>query len=182
MLFGLRNLVYGDTDFIFSAIDKPYTIIAVGDYHDGYLLRRMDLFLFSDDVYFVPAYNREQLRKAIKLAMDLYLPTVIMSIHRLFGIEDFHELNNIIYPILNRYDETVVITTRPMENRRYPPEPFAPHYVRHMCDVVIYSRKVRGGYSIYIIKHPFLPYKKLYIPVLGGDLYGKKLSVFQRLT
>ena len=178
MLFCRRNLVYGDYDFVFNVVKPPYVLVATGDYHDGYLLRFGDLFLQDEEIYFVPTYNVAQFRSAISQAIELGLPIIFINLHRLFTVEKFHELNNAIYPLLNDYEEAVFMTTKPMSSKDYPPKPYAPHYVRHLSDVVVFSRKVRGGYSVYVVKHPHLPYVKVFM----GDRYGAKLSIYKSLA
>ena len=177
MLFDRRNLIYGDFDFVYRLVKTPYTIISLGDYHDGYLFKKLDLFLFSSEIFFVPAYNKRQFAKAVNEALELGFPILVINIHRLFNLKDFPHLNHTLHGLLNRFDEPVFLTTKPMNSRRYPPSPYAPHYIRHLCDVVVYSKRTRRGFSLYIVKHPLRPYEKVYL----GDRDGAELSVFSQL-
>ena len=177
MIFDKRNLVYGDSSFIYHLLKAPYTIIALGDYHDGYLFKSLDLLLFSKEIFFVPAYNKRQFARAVKEAMDLELPTLILNIHRLFRVSDFPFLNNAVHKLLNSFEQTVFLTTKPIDSKKYPPSPYAPHYIRHLCDVVVFSKRTKIGFSLHLIKHPSLPYRKFYI----GDRLGKELSIYSQL-
>ena len=173
MLFDRRNLIYGDFGFVFSIVNKPYVLIASGDYHEGYLLEEIDLLFSSYDIYFVPAYNKAQFRRAVREALHLELPVIVLNVHRLFKVGEFNELNSIMHDLLNQSSGEVFITTAASRSRRYPPEPYISHYVRHLSDVVMYSRRARGGYVLYLVKHPFMPYMKIYL----GDFNGKELPI-----
>lgn len=173
ILFDKRNLIYGDYSVLLQLLDPPYLIIALGDYHDGPLINGTDTLFLSKDIYLAPVYNRNQLKEALKQGMRLRLPIVILSINRLFAISDFSTLNNILHAVLNRYDNVVYITTDVIKSRSYPPPPNAPHYIRHMVDVVIFVRKSKLSYVMYLIKHPFMPYTKF----VWRDNFGEEYSL-----
>ncbi len=172
-IFDKRNLIYGDSSIVFMILDPPYVIIALGDYHDGPLLDPSILPFNSDEVFFAPAYNKNQLRIALKKGLELGLPIVILSINRLFSFNTFSKLNNALHSILNSYGEQVFITTNELKSRNFPPSPNAPHYIRHLVDVVAYVRRKNGSYIIYIVKHPTMPYSKF----VWRFSYGKELSL-----
>ena len=176
--FDKRNLIYGDWFFLFQALSPPYVIIALGDYHDGSLLDVSQLAFSSDEVFYVPAHNKSQFRVALKQSMSLDIPILILNIERLFRIEDYSLLNFLMHDALNMYDNALFITAGTMKSKRYPPPPLVPHYIRHMVDVVIFSRRTKNAYALYLIKHPFLPFSKF---IWRCD-YGKEFSLLSFLS
>lgn len=176
--FDRRNLIYGDWSFIFDIVSPPYVVVALGDYHDGYLIDVSFLSLLSDEIFFIPVYNKRQFRVALKQSTSLGIPILILNVERLFGIGDFHLLNFFMHDVLSRCDSTIFITTRAMRSKRYPPPPLVSHYIRHLVDVVIFSRKGRRGYFLYLVKHPFLPFSRL----IWRDGDGKEFSLLSFIS
>lgn len=171
-VFDRRNLIYGDYTFIFDLLDE-FLVIALGDYHGAPLF---DKFLFDYKGYFVPAYNREQFRRAVDEALEIDVPIVVTGISRLFEVSEYPWLNSILSRLLI-HGENVFIVTEAMKSRQFPPPPKAPHFLRHMCDVVAFSRRGRNSYVLFVVKHPYLPYMK----VSMRWFYGKELPELPKL-
>jgi len=172
-VFDRRNLIYGESSFLFQILESPYLIIALGDYHDGPLLDTSRLLFVPDEVFFAPVYNENQLRSALKQGMERDLPIVLLNIDRLFTFSNFSSLNNILHALLNKYSNAVFITTSAMKSKQFPPPPNAPHYVRHLVDVVVFARRLTSSFALYLVKHPYLPYSKF----VWRFSYGKELSL-----
>ena len=161
-----RNLIYGDCDFILNHIGDDFVVISVGDYHRGHLL---DCYMLDTDIYFIPAYNTRQFSTAVEKAMDTGKAIVVYRPDRLFRFKDFPRFNNIMLRLLIHYDNMVIILTGEIDSRNFPPPPMAPHFVRHLCDVVAYVRRGLNAHVFYILKHPTLPYCRVSVRRLYGE-------------
>ncbi len=177
-VFDRRNLVYGDYSIVFQFLTPPYLIIALGDYHDGPLLDLTTFSFISDEIFFAPVYNKNQLKRAIREGIELGLPILLLNINRLFSFRKFSDLNNTLHELLNNYDGQVLITTNELKSKRFPPPPNAPHYIRHLVDVVVFLRRSNHSYVIYVIKHPFIPYSKF----VWRFSYGKELPLLSFIS
>jgi len=173
-----RNLIYGECDFILSKLDGDLVVILAGDYHKGHLF---DCYKYDVDGYIIPAYNRKQFMVAVDLAMDMGSDVVIYRPERIFSFDMFHLLNNILYKLLIRYDKTVIILSSAISSRRFPPPPYMPHFVRHLCDVVAYARRGFNAYVLYLLKHPTLPYSKVSIRCLDGEEFPELPVLLEKI-
>ncbi len=162
---------------------KKAVLIGLGDYHDGYLfdLNLIAEYLFSEGLdpmdtlnkLLVSAvYNINQLEKLSDMLKEhSESPIFILNINRIAKrTKDYPRLNNVLWKIALNMDSHLFLTAsvHPL-SRSYPPKPQAPHFVRHLVDIIAYVKaKTPSEFVLYLLKHPFKGYSKV---TIGGEKY-----------
>ena len=155
---------------------KPALILTAIDYHSGSFLDLYDLgytalqYGLDPDyclkrVYVANMYNRRHVELAddlVKLSRRIGAGVIILygatGVFRYWHYPKLLELLGRIKDALR--EVALVITSWELKQRKYPPDPDGPVYLRHFSNVVVYfkvSRRHRGLVKAYVLKHPWRP-------------------------